>query len=175
MFIVREEFRNTGRGAASASPAQIKPAVELTSPLKLAANPSAPRARNMKRSMSMSLFYDGENDDEANSQAFDDAFANVDSLHATAQGGELDADLRAALLGSIDELSDELYVCVCVHVHVHVRVSVWRVISVCVQAVHKNISDQALEHIHADEVILTYGKSKTVQNQFGFSFSLCSM
>jgi translation initiation factor eIF-2B subunit beta len=28
---------------------------------------------------------------------------------------------------------------------------------------HKNINDQATNHIHAGEVILTYGKSRTVQ------------
>ena len=28
---------------------------------------------------------------------------------------------------------------------------------------HKNIDEQATKHIHADEVILTYGRSKTVE------------
>ena len=28
---------------------------------------------------------------------------------------------------------------------------------------HKNIADQALEHIHADDVILTFGHSRTVE------------
>jgi translation initiation factor eIF-2B subunit beta len=30
-------------------------------------------------------------------------------------------------------------------------------------SLYKNIADQALDHIHANEVIMTYGKSRTVE------------
>lgn len=67
--------------------------------------------------------------------------AAVDAEVAAAGGAtaRVHDELREALLGGIDELLDEL------------------------KSVHKNISDQALEHIHANEVIMTHGKSRTVE------------
>ena len=80
---------------------------ELASPLKMAGGNSAAARLRMKRSMSMSLLYDADADDAAQSLAFDDAFAGVDSNRSP--GLEtLDADLRASLLGGIDELVEEL-------------------------------------------------------------------
>jgi len=51
-------------------------------------------------------------------------------------------DFKDALLQSINELIDEL------------------------SLIYKNIADQAIEHIHANEVIMTYGGSKTVEEFF---------
>lgn len=48
-------------------------------------------------------------------------------------------DLKQAVMEAIGEISSDL------------------------EDMHKNIDDQATKHIHADEVILTYGKSKTVE------------
>eukprot|EP01118_Nematostelium_gracile_P016102 TRINITY_DN6594_c0_g1_i1.p1 TRINITY_DN6594_c0_g1~~TRINITY_DN6594_c0_g1_i1.p1 ORF type:complete len:344 (+),score=96.05 TRINITY_DN6594_c0_g1_i1:106-1137(+) len=51
-------------------------------------------------------------------------------------------EFKAAILASISELIDEL------------------------QNIYRNISDQSIEHIHANEVIMTYGGSKTVEEFF---------
>lgn len=101
-------------------------------------NTPGSRAGRLTRSISMSLLYD---DDPA--AAFDEAEQERERLAASAHAAEVkaqqDDELRQSLLSGIDELLDEL------------------------KNVHKNIADQALEHIHADEVILTFGHSKTVE------------
>lgn len=62
----------------------------------------------------MSLLYDPEDDatNSAQASAFDDAFANVDANRSPHGVDTLESELRESLLGSIDELLDELEVCV---------------------------------------------------------------
>jgi len=52
---------------------------------------------------------------------------------------EAPRELKTALMSSINELIDEL------------------------QNIYRNVADQAIEHIHANEVIMTFGGSRTVE------------
>lgn len=111
---MREECRNV-RGASSSPAAATPKPIEFASPLKMNSNSAslAPRLR-LKRSMSVSLLYDPEDDatNSAQASAFDDAFANVDATRSSHGGGidTLESELRESLLGSLDELLDELEV-----------------------------------------------------------------
>jgi translation initiation factor 2B subunit (eIF-2B alpha/beta/delta family) len=113
IFIIRDECRSVSRAAVSpmAATSQAK-AVELTSPLKLGNSVAGANRIRMKRSMSMSLLYDADDDDNAQASAFDEAFASVDASRRESASGldALDSELRASLLGSIDEFVDEINV-----------------------------------------------------------------
>ncbi|EGC34218.1 translation initiation factor eIF-2B beta subunit [Dictyostelium purpureum] len=137
LFIIREEYlaikKNTELESATSSTTSKSPSSSASSSTTTSPTPASPQTTAVHNLSS-------------STSATSQLRSETSSKHLLSYEDNEDIDftenfprLKAAIIDSVNELIDEL------------------------EGLHRNVADQAIEHIHSNETIMTLGCSKTVE------------